>query len=294
MEHATTEHAATERASSDSATAERTTAEQAQLMREQILQMGTGPDGTHVGGSLSSADLLTVLYQEVLRLRPEEPDWPDRDRFILSKGHASAALYAALSARGFLPAEELAEYGTSGSRLAGHPLRRLPGVEFPTGSLGHGLSLGVGTALALRRTGRSGRAYVLMGDGELQEGSVWEAAMSAAHLRLGGLTAIVDRNRLQITGDTEERMGLEPLAGKWRSFGWQVLTVDGHDLDALRAAFAALPGPTGQPVVIIADTVKGKGVPLFENKKKSHSVKLSPNLHRRALAGLRARSRRQS
>ncbi|MGW5739698.1 MULTISPECIES: transketolase [Streptomyces] len=269
------------------------TAELAQLVREQILEMGTSPDGTHVGGSLSAADIMTLLYNEVLRLRPEEPDWADRDRFILSKGHASAALYAVLAARGFLPAAELASYGVTGGRLAGHPLRRLPGVEFPSGSLGHGLSLGVGSALAARRQGRPSRVFVLMGDGEIQEGSVWEAAMSAAHLRLANLTAIVDRNRLQITGHTEERMGLEPLADKWRAFGWHTVEVDGHDLDALRGALTAPPAADERPTMVIAETVKGKGVPLFEDKKKSHSVKLSPNLHRRALAGLRARSRRQ-
>ncbi|MFI6376424.1 transketolase [Streptomyces sp. NPDC050546] len=271
-----------------------TTAERALAVRERILQMGTSPDGTHVGGSLSCADVLTLLYTEVLRLRPEDPDWPERDRFILSKGHASAALYAVLAARGFLPEEELAEYGRSGGRLAGHPLRRLPGVEFPTGSLGHGLSLGVGSAIAATRQGRPSRVFVLMGDGELQEGSVWEAAMAGAHLGLGNLTAIVDRNRLQITGPTEERLGLEPLAGKWRAFGWETVEVDGHDLDALRAVFTSLPARAGRPTAVIADTVKGKGVPLFENKKKSHSVTLSPALHQRALAGLRARSRRQT
>ncbi|MFE5810335.1 transketolase [Streptomyces sp. NBC_01232] len=270
----------------------RSTEELAEVVREQILEMGLSEHGTHIGGSLSAADVMTLLYNEVLRLRPEEPEWADRDRFILSKGHASAALYAVLAARGFLPVEELAQYGVSGGRLAGHPLRRLPGVEFPSGSLGHGLSLGVGSAVAARRQGRPSRVFVLMGDGEIQEGSVWEAAMSAAHLRLDNLVGIVDRNRLQITGHTEERMGLEPLADKWRSFGWDTVEVDGHDLDALRAVFAALPAPSGRPTMVIAETVKGKGVPLFEDKKKSHSVKLSPNLHRRALGGLRARSRR--
>ncbi|MGW6983966.1 transketolase [Streptomyces sp. NPDC054932] len=270
----------------------RSTEELAELVREQVLEMGLSEHGTHIGGSLSATDVMTLLYNEVLRLRPEEPEWADRDRFILSKGHASAALYAVLASRGFLPVEELAQYGVSGGRLAGHPLRRLPGVEFPSGSLGHGLSLGVGSAVAARRQGRPSRVFVLMGDGEIQEGSVWEAAMSAAHLRLDNLVGIVDRNRLQITGHTEERMGLEPLADKWRSFGWDTIEVDGHDLDALRAVFAALPSPSGRPTMVIAETVKGKGVPLFEDKKKSHSVKLSPNLHRRALGGLRARSRR--
>jgi transketolase len=276
------------------ASAAPTSHERALQVREAVLEMGTGPDGTHVGGSLSCADILTVLYEQVLRLRPEEPQWPGRDRFVLSKGHAGAALYAVLAARGFLPPSELATYGRSGGRLAGHPLRRLPGVEFPTGSLGHGLSLGTGSALAARRQGRDSRVFVLMGDGELQEGSVWEAAMAAAHLRLGRLTAIVDRNRLQITGPTEERLGLDPLADKWRAFGWRTVEVDGHDPQALRDVFTAPPDAEGRPTAVVADTVKGKGVALFEGKKKSHSVQLGPALHRRALAGLRARARRQS
>ncbi|MGZ3145641.1 transketolase [Lentzea chajnantorensis] len=259
--------------------------------REQILQMGSSPSGTHVGGSLSCVDLLTVLYDEVLDLRPDEPDWPLRDRFILSKGHASAALYAVLAANGFLPESELETYAASGGRLAGHPLRRLPGVEFPSGSLGHGLSLGAGVALAAKRAGHPYRAFVLMGDGELQEGSVWEAAQFAPAAGLDNLVAIVDRNGWQITGRTED-LGLEPLADRWRSFGWTAVEVDGHDLDALREVFASL--EPGRPTAVIARTVKGKGVPLFEDKKKSHHVTLTPALLTRAQAGLRARSRRTS
>ncbi len=227
--------------------------------------------------------MLTLLFTEVLRLRPEDPRWDGRDRFILSKGHASAALYGVLVERGYLAETELATYTRKGSRLAGHPLRRLPGVEFPSGSLGHGLSLGAGVALGLRRTGRDSRVFVLLGDGELQEGSVWEAAMFAGTQRLDNLVAIVDRNGLQITGPTT---GLEPLAERWRTFGWHAVEVDGHDLAALRSVFGDL--PTGKPVVVIANTVKGKGVPLFEGKKKSHSVQLTPRLYQRAVAGLKS------
>jgi transketolase len=272
-----------------------TTAELADLaheVRELVLRMGTNPHGTHVGGSLSATDVLTVLYHDVLRLRPDQPEWPDRDWFVLSKGHASAALYAVLAQRGFIERAELDTYGAAGGRLAGHPLRRLPGVEFPTGSLGHGLSLASGVALAQRRRGGSGRAFVLLGDGELQEGSVWEAAMTAGHYGLDNLVAVVDRNGLQITGSTEDCVSLEPLADRWRSFGWHTVTVDGHDIDALRATFAALPDSSGRPAVVLARTVKGRGVPLFEGKKKSHSVQLTPRLFQRATAGLNARRER--
>ncbi|QEV22732.1 transketolase [Streptomyces alboniger] len=269
-------------------------AERAYRAREHILAMGATEHGTHVGGSLSAVDILTVLYGSVLRVRPDEPRWPGRDWFVLSKGHAAAALYAVLAEHGYFPPEECRTYGQRHSRLAGHPLRRLPGVEFPTGSLGHGLSLAGGVALAASRTGRDNRAFVLLGDGELQEGSNWEAIMSAAHLGLGNLTAVVDRNGWQISGRTEESVGLEPLADRWRSFGWSVAEVDGHDLAALRALFGALPRTPGRPTVVIAKTVKGRGVPLFEDRKKSHYVRLTPRLHERATAGLRARRRNQT
>ncbi|GAA2553761.1 transketolase [Winogradskya consettensis] len=262
--------------------------ERARRVRERVLKMGTNPHGVHVGGSLSLAEILTVLYGEVLRVSPGQPDRPDRDWFVLSKGHASAALYAVLAEHGFLDPAELDTYAQAGSRLAGHPLRKLPGVEFPTGSLGHGLSLGLGVALAARRTGGTSRAFVVLGDGELQEGSVWEAAMSAGHEGLDNLVAIVDRNRLQITGGTEQCVSLEPLPDRWRSFGWAVTEVDGHDIDALRATFAAVPATPGRPTVVIANTVKGKGVRLFEDQKKSHAVQLTPRLHQRALASLNA------
>jgi transketolase len=270
-------------------------ADTALRMREAVLRMGACPEGAHVGGSLSAVDILAVLYGEVLRVRPEEPDWPGRDWFVLSKGHASAALYAALADRGFFPEPECQTYASEGSRLAGHPLRRLPGVELPTGSLGHGLSLGVGAALGFRRSGRPNRVFVLLGDGELQEGSVWEAAMSAAQFGLDNLTAIVDRNGWQISGRTEECVALEPLAERWRSFGWSAREVDGHELGDLRSAFAALPLREGRPSVLIARTVKGKGVPRFERvSKESHYMRLSPKLAERVLFELRSHARRRS
>ncbi|NUS12505.1 MAG: transketolase, partial [Streptomyces sp.] len=232
-------------------------------------------------------------YGAVLRHRPDDPQWPDRDWFVLSKGHASAALYAVLSGHGYFPPEECATYGQRGGRLAGHPLRRLPGVEFPTGSLGHGLALASGVALAAARTGRATRVFVLLGDGELQEGSNWEAIMSAAQFGLDNLTAVVDRNGWQISGRTEESVALEPLDERWRSFGWSVADADGHDLGALRTVLTAPPPVRGRPTVVIARTVKGRGVPVFENRKKSHYVRLSPRLYERAAAGLRARRRNQ-
>jgi transketolase len=255
--------------------------QQALRIREHILAMGAGPEGAHVGGALSAADLLTVLYFQVLRLRPEEPGWEGRDYFILSKGHGGVGLYATLAERGFFALAELATYARAG-RLAAHPLRSLPGVEFPSGSLGHGLSLGVGRALAARRDGRANRTYVLLGDGELQEGSIWEAAMAAAHFQLANLVAIVDRNRLQINGLTEEWMHLEPLGQRWQSFGWQVVEVDGHDLPALVETFASLPVDHARPSLVIAHTIKGRGVRFLEQSKKSHYVSFSPRLYQRA------------
>ena len=267
-----------------------TLARRAAEVREQILRIGASDEGTHVGGSLSVTDILTVLYFEILNVHPEEPEWPGRDYFILSKGHAAAALYAVLSQAGYFPPEECEAYGTAGSRLAGHPLRRLPGVEFPTGSLGHGLSLGLGLALGAAAAGARNRTFVLLGDGELQEGSVWEAAMAAGHFGVDNLTAIVDRNRWQITGRTEETIRLEPLADRWRSFGWAVVQIDGHDLGEIRETLASLPLERGQPSVVLARTTKGRGVRLFEDKKKSHYIKLTPQLYERALASLQAGS----
>lgn len=260
-------------------------------IRRHILEMAAGPEGAHMGGALSCAEILAILYFEVLRLRPTQPDWMERDHFILSKGHASAALYAALAMRGFFPLAELNTYGQSGGRLAGHPHRNVPGVEFPTGSLGHGLSLGVGLALAARLDKRPNRVFVLLGDGELQEGSVWEAMMSAAHYRLDNIVAIIDRNSWQITGRTENCMTLEPLTDRWRAFGWEVCVVDGHDVEALRVPLAGAPLVPGRPTAIVARTVKGRGVTFFQENKKSHYVKLTPDLHKRALASLAARWR---
>ncbi|WP_327178458.1 transketolase [Streptomyces sp. NBC_01335] len=261
--------------------------EKALAVREHVLRMAAGTVGAHIGGCLSATDLLVALHFRVLRIRPEEPRWEGRDRFVLSKGHAGAALYATLAERGFFPTADLDTYGTPAGHLGAHPTPAVPGVEFATGSLGHGLSLATGLALAAHRAGADTRVYTLLGDGELQEGSNWEAAMSAAHLGLDNLTAVVDRNRLQISGGTEERMGLEPLADKWRAFGWRVTETDGHDFTRLVPALERPPVP-GRPSVVIADTVKGRGVRHLEHRKQGHFAKLSASAYDRALAALRA------
>lgn len=230
-----------------------------------IGQAGLG----HVGGDLSVTDVLTTLLFGVMRLDPAQPRWPGRDRLILSKGHCAAALYSALALRGYFPPAELDRFMAPLSPLNGHPNRRkVPGVEANTGPLGHGLPIAVGCAIAARLAGADWRTFVVLGDGELQEGSNWEAAMAAGHRGLAGLTAIVDRNRLQQGARTEATNRLEPLADKWRAFGWETVEVDGHDHDALLAVLAA--APADRPRCVIARTVKGKGVSFIEDRVEWH------------------------
>jgi transketolase len=215
----------------------------------------------HIGADLSATDILTVLYGAVLRVEPDRPDDPGRDRFIMSKGHAAGCFYTTLAHCGFFPAEELETFMQPLSRLNGHPPRhKVPGVEASTGPLGHGLPIAVGAALASRLDRAPWRVYVLTGDGELQEGSNWEAAMAAAHFGLDRLVLTIDRNRLQLAAPTEETMGLEPLADKWRAFGWAVREVDGHDHRALLSAYRDVPFEAGRPSCLIAHTHKGQGV----------------------------------
>lgn len=253
--------------------------------------MCAGPEGGHLGGSMSLVEILVTLYFGVLRGDPAAaagPPEPDRDVLLLSKGHGAVGLYAALAERGVLDEHDLARYGTPGSPLMGHPIRAVPGVEMPAGSLGHGLALANGYALAGRRHGWPRRCFVILGDGELQEGSVWEAAMATASLGLDRVVAIVDRNGLQITGRTEDTIGLEPLADRWRAFGWVAREVDGHDPAALLAALAPVPAEPGRPTVLVARTVKGRGLPFVEGRRESHYARLSPRQHQRARTALTA------
>lgn len=261
--------------------------EKAAVIRRHIVRMLARAGSGHPGGSLSAADIVTVLYFKEMNLRPEDPYWPDRDRFVLSKGHAAPLLYAALAERGYFPVEELDTLRRLGSRLQGHPdSKRLPGVEVSTGSLGQGLAAANGMALAARLDGRNYRVYVLLGDGELQEGMVWEAAMASAHYRLDNLVAFVDYNGLQIDGPVAEIMSLEPLAGKWRAFGWHTLVIDGHDYDQITGALAEARAVKGRPVAVIAKTVKGKGVSFMEGKVDWHGKAPTPEEAERALAEL--------
>lgn len=256
-------------------------------IRSHVVDMCAGPEGGHLGGAFSCTEVLTALWFSVLNVDPQRPDDPERDRFVLSKGHAAIGLYATLAERGFFPVEELSTYGRPGSRLMGHPVRAVPGVELPTGSLGHGLALTCGFALANRYAGREARSFVLLGDGELQEGSVWEAAIAAVSLRLDRLVAVVDRNELQLTGATEQIAPMEPLAERWRSFGWSVRDVDGHDAAGLAEHLAAAPWEPGKPSVLIARTVKGNGLPFLAGRAASHYVTLSPHNHARVIRALR-------
>jgi transketolase len=245
--------------------------ERARRIRRASLRMVHQARMGHPGGDLSCADILAVLYFHVLRLRPEAPRDPHRDRFVLSKGHASAALYATLAERGFFPQELLETYMRPLSQLNGHPDRnKVAGVEANTGPLGHGLPIAVGMATAAKLDGAAWRTFVLTGDGELQEGSNWEAIMAASHLRLDNLTAIVDRNRLQQGDATEKTVALEPLAERWRTFGWSVVEVDGHEVDALMKVLGNLPVTPGRPTCVIARTNKGRGVSFIEDRAEWH------------------------
>ncbi len=238
------------------------------LIRRNGLEMTHLSRGSHIGSVFSAAEIMAVLYTGALNVRPEDPAWPDRDRLILSKGHAGAAVYAALAERGFFPVEELKTHYANGSRLSGHVSHKgVPGVEFSTGSLGHGLGVAAGLALGAKMDRASWRAFAVLGDGECDEGSVWEAALQARQYRLDNLVAVIDHNRMQSLDFCERTLDLSPFADKWRAFGWRTLTVDGHDTDALRQAFAEAEAArgTGVPTVIIALTTKGKGVSFMEN-----------------------------
>jgi transketolase len=243
--------------------------EMSAAVRRDIVVMIDRAQLGHIGGDLSVTDILVTLFGAVLNVDPEHPDRPDRDRFILSKGHCAGALYATLARCGFFPREDLATFMAPLSMLNGHPDRKkVPGVETNTGPLGHGFPVAVGCALAAQLRAASWRTIVVLGDGEMQEGSNWEAAMTAAHYELSSMVAVVDRNRLQQGARTEETKRLEPFADKWTSFGWEVREVDGHDHAALLDALG--PSSTGRPVALIANTIKGKGVSFIEDRVEWH------------------------
>lgn len=260
----------------------------ANKLRLDVIEMTTEAGSGHPGGSLSSADLLAALYFRIMNVDPADPYKEDRDRFILSKGHAAPILYAALAERGYFPVEELKTLRKIGSRLQGHPAYRdVPGVEVTTGSLGQGLSMACGIAMAGRMDGKDYRVYCLLGDGELQEGQNWEAAMFAHQYNLSNITAFVDRNKLQICGNTEEVMALDPLMEKWRYFGWNVIVIDGHNIRQIIDACDKAARSKKNPSMIILNTVKGKGVSFMENNAGFHGKSCSPEEHEKAVSELR-------
>ncbi|WP_425442022.1 transketolase [Sediminibacillus massiliensis] len=249
---------------------------------QMIFEAGTG----HTGSSLSNTDILTALYYGVMNVNPQNPDWEDRDRYVQSKGHAVESYWAVLADKGFFPKEELKTFSRYNSRLIGHPNNKVPGVEMNTGALGHGLSVSVGMALAAKLDQKSYRVFTLMGDGEQAEGSVWEAAMAASQYKLDNLVGIIDRNRLQITGSTNDVMNNEPLDEKWESFGWEVIEVDGNDVAALVRTFQQAPFKSDKPTMVLANTVKGKGISFTENQVGWHHRVPSEKEYRMAMEEL--------
>jgi transketolase len=258
--------------------------EMARTLRRHVVSMIATAGSGHPGGSLSAAEIVTALYFKVMRHNSKDPRWPDRDRFILSKGHAAPILYAALAESGYFPIEELKTLRKLDSRLQGHTdMNVTPGVEMSAGSLGMGLSFAIGIALAARLDEKTHRTYVLLGDGECNEGQIWEAAMSAAHFKLDNITAIIDYNNIQLTGWTQNIMQLEPLSEKWQAFGWHVIEIDGHDFNQILSSLDEARGIKTRPTVILAHTIKGKGVSFMENKASFHGKAPSPEETERAL-----------
>jgi len=251
--------------------------ERSKQLRRLALRALAGGNRGHIGSTMSLIEILRVLYDDVLRYRPEDPHWPGRDRLILSKGHGCVALYALLADKGFFPMEVLDTFCQRDSILGGHPeASKVPGVEASTGSLGHGLAYGIGMALAARMQDRGTRVFVVMGDGETDEGSVWEGALAAGKHRLSNLTAVIDYNKIQSAGFTEEIQTLEPIVDKWRAFNFAVAEVDGHDVEQLRAVLGSVPLVPARPTAVICHTVKGKGIPVAENKPEWHHKANSP------------------
>lgn len=264
-------------------------AARAREIRKHVVRMVGAAGSGHPGGSLSAADIVTVLYFNEMNIRPEDPGWPQRDRFVLSKGHAAPVLYAALAEAGYFPIEDLLTLRCIDSHLQGHPsMRSTPGVEMSTGSLGQGLSAACGMAIAAKLDGDPRRVYVMLGDGELEEGQIWEAAMTAAHRKLDNLAAFVDSNRLQIDGTTAEVKSMGRIGERFAAFGWHVIEIDGHDMSAIMAALAEARRVQGRPTVIVARTVKGKGVSFMENQVGWHGTAPKPDQVQAALAELDA------
>jgi transketolase len=255
-------------------------------LRQRLLKIIYQAGGGHTGGSLSSLDILVALYFHTMKHDPRNPKWPERDRFVLSKGHSVEGYYCVLAQAGYFPVDELETYGKFNSRLFGHPTMKTPGVEIPTGALGHGLSVGVGMAIAGKRDNASYRVYVLMGDGEQAEGSIWEAAMSASNYNLGNLIGIIDNNNLQISGKVDSVMRVDPLAERWSSFGWKIHEVDGNDLASLVRLFDRLPDDPERPHLVLAHTIKGKGVSFMENNPAWHHRAPTPEEYKQAQAEL--------
>lgn len=255
----------------------------ATLIRRHIIEEVYHAASGHPGGSLSCTDILTVLYFHEMRVDIHNPQWPDRDRFVLSKGHCAPALYAALAERGFFPVEELPKFRSIDSYLQGHPsMKDVPGVDMSTGSLGQGFSASVGMALAGKLDNKDYRVYVLLGDGELQEGQVWEASMAAAHYKLDNLTAFLDHNGLQIDGKITEVMSPEPVEEKFKAFGWNVIVIDGHNYGQIMGAIEEAKKTKGKPTMVVAKTTKGKGVSFMENEAGWHGT--APNKEQRDIA----------
>lgn len=265
-----------------------TVAEKALLIRQDIIKMIGEAGSGHPGGSLSAADIVACLYFWEMKVDPNQPAWPERDRFVLSKGHAAPLLYAVLARKGYFPVEELQGLRKLGSHLQGHPdMRKVPGVEASTGSLGQGISWAVGMALAGKMDHRDSRVYAMLGDGELEEGMVWEAIMAAGFKKLDNLVAFVDYNGLQIDGPISEVMSAEPIADKFRAFRWETLEIDGHDCRQIMEALNTARQVKGKPVAIVAKTIKGKGVSFMENRVEWHGTAPKPEQVEQALAELR-------
>jgi len=261
--------------------------EAAIAVRQEIVKMTSNANSGHLGGSLSCVDILVALYFHHLKHNPQNPSWPERDRFVLSKGHAAPAFYATLALSGYFPTEELKTFRDIDSRLQGHPdNKKTPGVEVSTGSLGQGLSVAVGMALGFKLAGKNNHVYALVGDGELDEGEIWEAAMFASHHKIVNITVLVDRNHGQNDGRTEEVMSIEPLAAKWSAFGWSVLEVDGHNIKDILDVLDRSMENRNKPIVIIAETVKGKGISFVEGNNDYHAKPLPKKLEAQAIAEL--------